>query len=253
MTDCSSCLILIPSNGRHNTAKSPALFPDAVLFVAKYKRKHKNQIHAIPDSLVGLARIKNYCIKTFASTRQSICMIDDDVYGCQCLAGKLLRKVEPAEMRDLINSTALCAKEAGLPLFGFAQSLDLTPYKPHEFIRHVGMVMTVVGVTGKFPLWDEELKCRMDADASLRAIREFRKVWIDTRYCFTFPKDINPGGLSVFRDADTLAADYHRILEKWGRYVGVYEMPDYTNVILQVKRKKPLGRFYKDLGLNAED
>lgn len=252
------CFMVIPTSGRDKIAPAPLLFPKATLMVRKsevkkYRKAFDNPIHEVPDDLLGTPKLRNYCARTFAKPGRPVCQIDDDVIGCCSLTDRLLRELSPGEMHDVIQSTARAAMEAGAPLFGFSQSLDLVPYKANDFIRLSFWAGSLVGFTGPYALWDERLRLRSDVDASLNAVLKHRFVWIDTRFCFMFDKDNLVGGNCKFRSAKVLSEDFARVAGKWGQYLNIVEMPDYTNMIMRVPRRRSLRKFYKSLDIQSED
>lgn len=218
--------VVIPSHRRWDRVLTTMAVDKAILCVAEsqrslYEKCNKGvEIVTHPDSVIGLARKRDWIIKHF----KNVFMLDDDV---ECLSRIYVGKgepttVEPDEAYDLIQATAHAAHEAGAYLFGFSSSPAPISYDAFNPIRLSGYVTGCAhGVLEGSKLWyNPDIICNEDYWISLLNAHHHRLLWKDTRFYWK-QKDtfVNRGGLAEFRNLEAEERDFHLLRQVFGDVV----------------------------------
>lgn len=136
--------IVIPSHRRADRVKTLELVPSAVVCIPKsqeqeYRRYNKGAEFCLhPDTVLGLAAKRNWIYKHFGG----VMMLDDDLTSFRRLY------IEPNSLRptrigiretvQIIQRTAMIAREMGAYLFGFSSVADGRNYRPQQPFRLTG-------------------------------------------------------------------------------------------------------------------
>ncbi|WP_421830237.1 hypothetical protein [Larkinella sp.] len=221
-----SCQIVIPSHKRHTRVLTTSVVEGAILCVPESQEKAyrlcnpNDEIVTHPDSVVGLARKRDWIIRHFGS----VFMLDDDIKAFRRL---YTQPGEPADVdertaREIIQATADAARQAGAYLFGFSSSPTPVSYISLSPIQLSGYVTGCAhGVLTGSRLWySPEIRCNEDYWISCLNAYEHRLIWKDTRFYF-YQKDtfVNSGGLAEFRNIDAEEKDFAYLQRVFGRDV----------------------------------
>ncbi|MDF7817373.1 hypothetical protein P1X15_07200 [Runella sp. MFBS21] len=218
--------VVIPSHRRWDRVLTTMAVDNAILCVAEsqrslYEKCNKGvEIVTHPDSVIGLARKRDWIIKHF----KNVFMLDDDVEGLSRIyVGKgEPTTVEPDEAYDIIQATAHAAHEAGAYLFGFSSSPAPISYDAFNPIRLSGYVTGCAhGVLEGSKLWyNPDIICNEDYWISLLNAHHHRLLWKDTRFYWK-QKDtfVNRGGLAEFRNIDAEEKDFQLLQRVFGDVV----------------------------------
>ena len=154
--------VLILSRGRSKIITTHRLMPFATLCVPESEvEEYKwtgNEIEPVPDDIVGLGPLRNWCLEHF--DEECIIMADDDIKKVWVNVGKEGRAIySPEIIQQILFNTAEVAYDVGARCFGFAQFWDVRKYKqPFSLADWVG---GVIGVIGKDIKFDETKKYRL--------------------------------------------------------------------------------------------
>jgi hypothetical protein len=218
--------IVIPSHKRADRVQTTSAVDDCILCVAEsqkaiYEACNKGiEIVTHPDSVVGLARKRDWIIKHFGN----VFMLDDDISHL----GRVYSEkgedsiVDSATATEIIKMTAQACEDAGLFLFGFATSptpISFNSTKPIELKGYVTGCSH--GVLKNSKLWyNADIICNEDYWISLLNAFHHRGIWKDTRFYF-HQKDtfVNRGGLAEFRNVDAEEKDFKLLQKVFGSEV----------------------------------
>jgi len=235
---------IILSKGRHETITTHNLLRDYRVLVPESEQHLYAEvvdpkcIDTIPDSVRGLAAIRNWVIKNYD---QDVCMIDDDIKCFFTLCRKKAHKVTNPDVIDqVIANCYINALDAGARVFGFAQmGADVRKYKPDDPFKLVSWTGTIIGIIGKELKFDERNKLRVDADFCLQSLGEDRIVWIDTRFSFDCIRDTNKGGNANLRSKENLEREKRYLKMKWGSHIRFKKASQREGLSIIAKRKDP--------------
>lgn len=226
--------VVVPSRGRSHRIgeETLALFPEAMVSVDESEMDDYRQ--TVPDAqllphpgraeLKNLSAIRNWIIDN-APAADALLMVDDDILGFRAVVGWRVRTTrDPATIAAVVESTAVCARDAGAKLFGFSQLRNPSFFRPFRPIRLNSWVGGIFGlVEGHGLRFDLELPLHDDVDLSLQSLMKHRIVWADLRWCFLTQVANNVGGLANERHSKEYDRQHQRLLQKWGQYVAMYE------------------------------
>jgi hypothetical protein len=176
-----------------------------------------DEIVTHPDSVVGLARKRDWIIRHFGD----VFMLDDDIDAFRRVYAE---PGEPADIDEhttyeLIQSAADACRQMGGFLFSFAHAptpVAYNPLKPLDLAGyHTGCAH---GVLSGSRLWyNPEIKVNEDYWISCLNAFEYRFSWKDTRFYFAQKNTfVNPGGLSEFRNVDAEQDDFNLLQRVFG-------------------------------------
>ena len=220
------CKIVIPSHKRHTRVTTTSVVNNCIICVPESQERAyrlcnpSDEIVTHPDSIVGLARKRDWIIKHFGS----VFMLDDDIGALKRVYSELGESADVDEQSayDLIQSAADACRQAGAFLFSFAHAPAPVAYDPFNPIDlsgyHTGCAH---GVLAGSKLWySPEIKVNEDYWISCLNAYLHRFSWKDTRFYFaqrnTF---VNPGGLSEFRNLEAEEKDFEFLQQVFGKEV----------------------------------
>lgn len=220
--------VVILSRGRSETigAQTLALMPYATVTVeesevddyAKVMPRAQILPHPVFDTMADLRNWLNDTVDA-----EMLIHVHDDLVGVRCLVGWRARRYrDPNVIEQLLERTAVCARDVGCGLFGFGNHAGGTPYynKMKPF-RLNGCVRNVIGfVRGHGLRWDPAMMGHFDVDLSLQSLAKHRIVWRDERWTFDdAPLGSTAGGFSGVRTQAGLDKGRENMLERWGSHV----------------------------------
>lgn len=173
-----------------------------------------------PDSVIGLARKRDWIIRHFGD----VFMLDDDIGSMQRVYTEPgeVSQVDPATAYDLIQVAADCCRQMGGHLFSFAHVPAPVLYNPMQPISLAGYHTGCAhGVLKGSKLWySGDIKVNEDYWISCLNAYEHRFSWKDNRFYFA-QKDtfVNAGGLAEFRNVDAEEKDFQLLQRVFGSEV----------------------------------
>lgn len=231
---------VILSRGRSDTIISHKLFPDAVLCIPDSEKEAyahiPNRKVYVPDNIKGLGFLRNWILDNFPN--DAIVMVDDDVKKLWInsrLKGEGI--TDPEIIKQVIYSTALCAKDLGTSCFGFNQKWDTRKYRPTEPFAHVGFAGGVIGIIGRRIRFIDHL-FKVDVDFCLETLKQDRVIWLDNRYSFVQTRNNNKGGNSLFRTREKVEQEVDNLRKKWGQYYTYEETKSGEKTTIKIARKR---------------
>jgi hypothetical protein len=228
--------VVIPSKKRAQVVpRAMAMFPDPIIMVDEIEYDHyravlgdKVRIRTHP-SLPGLPEIRQHIMDT--TEAEVVFQCDDDVLSCWALPGDRKRRLrDPQAIYQLLQTTALCAKEAGTICFYYNAVPDIRKFKPtlpfmlaghfggwvqgfwrEEFNQHIR--------------YDPAIRLRQYLDVSARVLIKYRLMWCDSRFGFYVGTHmVSAGGMSgVNRTPEAIAADMALLKARYGDAVDATE------------------------------
>lgn len=217
------CAVVIPSHKRATRVRTTSVVANAIICVpesqqADYARNNPGvEIVTHPDTVIGLARKRDWIIKHFGD----VFMLDDDIASMQRVYTEPgeASLVDPVTAYEIIQLAADCCRQAGAYLFSFSHVPAPVLYNPLEPIQlsgyHTGCAH---GVLSGSRLWySPDIRVNEDYWISCLNAYEHRLSWKDTRFYFA-QKDtfVNPGGLSEFRNVDAEEKDFALLQRVFG-------------------------------------
>lgn len=230
---------IIISRGRADQITTHDLLIDYILVCPVSEKESyskiidSEKIKTIPDEIIGLSKVRNWCLDNFDS---DILMLDDDILNFYYMNSDKARKIAtPLVIEAILENLYINAVDSGAKLFGVNQSNDARKYQPEHPFKLCGWLGTIVGVIGRGFRWDERLKVRTDVDYSLQVLSENRFVWMDNRYSYSAKKDSNTGGSTIVRTSKQINIDKRYVKRKWGSNVKFGKGKNMDNVKLDLK------------------
>jgi len=151
----------------------------------------------------------------------AVFMVDDDVMALYSLVGVRARRiVDPETVRQVVETTARCAKDAGAKIFGFNQAWDVRKFLPLKPFNFTGWVGGAIGLIGPV-VFDPTLKLRADIDACLQSLLTDRIIWQDLRFAFAHHRFAGAGGNAVSRSHAAHEHEIAYLQRKWGGHLTV--------------------------------
>ena len=235
--------IIVPSRGRAaNVPTIQRLFPDCTWYVSKtearaYRKANAGRIVEHPDDVLGRGKKVQWCLD---HAGPDVFVIDDDIEYVWVNVGRLGRRIEdPKAIRDIIESTAICAREAGAKVFAFGQAWDVRKYRPNDPIALTGFVKAAIGFIGKLDItYDQGNMLRNDVPFSMNILARHRYFWRDGRFAFVNGMNTNTRGASPERTYERDIAECRKITAEWGKYVRFNEGNTRINVSVKVPRRQ---------------
>ncbi len=152
-------------------------------------------------------------------------VVDDDMRAVSSKVGLAYRKyTDPADVRQICENAAYCAREVGAKMFGFSHVANIIyEFKPQDPISFEHWIGGIVGFIGRGIRYDERYMVAADnLDISLQHLQKNRIVYVDARFYFLTSDTLRAhGGLGKDRSQAREQADADLLVEKWGRYVTV--------------------------------
>jgi hypothetical protein len=188
-------------------ANSIICIPESQL--SEYREHVGNDYEIVchPDSVIGLSWKRQWMYEHFGSAFH----LDDDLLYMKRIYTETgeVDKCTPQEIYNVIQATALAAREAGAYLFGFNTSGKPFTYAAMQPIQMSGYINTCAFglLTGSKLYFRPEQRYQEDYwICGLNAYLN-RTIWRDNRYYFHYGETwTGAGGLAEFRNMDTLEA-----------------------------------------------
>lgn len=196
------------------------------------------EIVEIPHELLGMPKIRNWVLDRF--DEQCIFMLDDDLEGLDERTHESVRYIsEPDVIEQIIDTTYICARDAGARVFGFG-----VDHRVFHFRANLPFLVNVWtdqgwGIIGRELRFDEHQTVKEDIDLCLLGMLKNRIVWIDNRYAWRGVKRGNVGGLSNYRTIERDRADGQYLQTKWGKYLRVTQKQSVVGMSVSVPRHQP--------------
>jgi len=218
--------VVIPSHKRWDRVSTTMAVDNAILCVAESQKKMyeacnpKVEIVTHPDSIIGLARKRDWIIKHFGN----VFMLDDDIEDFKRVyveSGEE-NSIDADVAYDIIQVTANACKDAGFFLFGFSTSPTPLHYNSLNPVELSGyMTGCAHGVLEGSKLWyNPDIICNEDYWISCLNAYYHRGIYKDTRFYWA-QKDtfVNRGGLAEFRNIEAEEKDFKLLQRVFGKDV----------------------------------
>lgn len=229
---------IIPSRGRAALITTHHLIDAVVVCPESEERDYRSVLPAhvkldtVPDKVEGLAAVRNYIISNYKE--KAVIMYDDDITKFAYMGYDEVHQLySPARIKEVMESIALCADDAGVKLFGVAPyGCDLKKYKANQPFTLASMVYGIVGVIGKEMLYDERNKLKPDIDFTLQNLLQKRIVWIDARYQFKKSAKHSVGGSTKYNTEELISKGRTMLKAKWGKHIQFKSDINKTSIIV---------------------
>lgn len=184
------------------------------------ERCPETEIVCHPDSVIGLSWKRQWMLEHFGHAFH----LDDDLSYMKRIYTEPGEKdkLTPDEIYDVIQFTAIAARQAGVYLFGFNTSGKPFTYSSLAPIQLSGYVNTCAfGLfTGSKLYFRPEQRFQEDYWISGLNAYLNRKIWRDNRFYFHFGETwTGSGGLAEFRNLDTLETTLKELQKFFGEEV----------------------------------
>lgn len=204
--------IIIPSHKRPDRILTKKAVDNCILCVeesqvAEYN-EHNPELEIIthPDSIIGLTLKKRWMMEYFGG---DIFMIDDDIKSMNRL---YVEKGEKPKITsdlayEIVQTTAVTARNLGAYLFGFNKNQRPVDYVSHTPFRLTGFAVggwagILKGSKLYYPDNEEGLLCQDFFVSGLNAFHH-RHCFLDNRFGFTTVDNFkNPGGCAEYRTVE---------------------------------------------------
>jgi hypothetical protein len=248
-----ACVILSRRRWQTIGQNTLRLFPDAYVTVEESELPDYELVvpaeRLLPHPLFDtVADIRNWINDQFPD-RAFVVQLNDDMAHLRCLVGWRPRLIDdPLEVAQVVERTAICARDAGAYVFGFGNIQTTPHFRRMAPFKLTGYVRNLVGfVQGHGLSWDPIALGHFDADLGLQAMLEHRIIWRDERFAFVDARlASNSGGLAGIRTESWLAQGRLNLRRKWGdRYVRFARREALSGnstteaTVLQVRRHDP--------------
>jgi hypothetical protein len=205
----------------HKKVKNSIIcIPDAQLSEYREHVSPDFEIVTHPDNVIGISAKRQWIYDRFGN----VFSLDDDLSFAKRIYTEPGEKdkLTPDEIFDIIQATARTARRAGIFLFGFNTSGKPFTYQSLQPIQLSGYVNTCAFglLEGSQIYFRPEQK--MNEDYWMAGLNAFhhRKIWRDNRFYFHYGETwTGTGGLSEFRNLDTLEKDLNELQQFFGKGV----------------------------------
>jgi hypothetical protein len=220
----------VPSYKRPQKSSTQKLYPYAKLVVresdAKEYMANKNDIVIVPDSAQGnVCRIKNYILDNFLDKDDdvdAIVIIDDDCTGLYKWDGIKKIKLNPTELKEIVeNMTGVC-DEWGFKLWGMSPVSDKQSNRegvPFNTLLFVGSPFHC-HLKGTEIRYDEDLPLKEDYDITLQHINKYDGCLRVNFLCYDVKQGMSGsgqiGGCATYRNMDREIEQFKLLQKKWG-------------------------------------
>lgn len=234
-----SIKIVILSRGRSDTMTTHKILPMATLVCpeseAKDYEKFGLPIVTTPDDVIGMGRLRNWVLDNFKE--EILVMVDDDVTGVRLVADLICKEMRDPEIAyQLIVATAICAKDAGVGVFGWNQQWDVRKYRAEYPFRLNTWAGGVIDIIGRDIRFLERNMFKVDVDFFLEQLLQKRIVWIESRFSFVQVRDRNKGGNSAFRTAEKVQDEIEFLKKKWQAHYNVRQAKTTVVTSINIQR-----------------
>ena len=237
---------VVISRSRWNTITTHKLLKDFTLIVPEsekqeYSDRIKNcEIKTIPDDIVGLGKIRNYCIDLYKG--KDIMIFDDDIREFLNLTRERpLRISEPDTVQELIDNLYNMALDMDVKIFGFSQKADVRKYMANQpFSLTSTYIGCAVGIIANELRFTEQNKFKVDVDYTLQQLMHHRIILLDERFSVSQIRDTNRGGNSKYRTKESTILEMEYLEEKWGKYLKIGQTKNKEQTRVKVPRTQQL-------------
>lgn len=218
--------VVIPSHRRWDRVRTIQAVDNAILCVEESQERMYRacnpgiEIVTHPDSVIGLARKRDWIIKHF----KNVMMLDDDIDTLKRVYTEKgeTTDVDPDVAYDIIQRTANACKQAGLFLFGFSTAPTPLHYNSLNPVQISGYFTGCAhGVLEGSKLWyNPEIICNEDYWISCLNAHHHRGGFKDTRFYWS-QRDtfVNRGGLAEFRNIEAEEKDFKLLQKCFGKEI----------------------------------
>lgn len=240
---------VILSRGRWDTMLSHLILkkPDLLVCESEYEKyvamvgDRVGIIKTIPDSVNKIAAIRNWILDKWDD--EIVFMLDDD---CESMIrigeGKYVTTSDPDIIEQVIDNTALCARDAGAKVFGLNLTYDVRKFQENQPFKFNTWVDTTWGIIGRDIRFDENQHVKEDFDYCLASLLKHRIIWCDRRYHIVHKSRTNRGGMTLHRTTAKEAADLAYLQVKWGRHIQVSKCKGTVRLHTNVRRRQVIGK-----------
>lgn len=216
---------VILSRGRAEAISTHKLVENVVLVVPRsefndYKKTTKlPKIVKAPDDIHGAGPVRNWILRHFKE--KVVVMFDDDITHMTVATHEHCCRISDPEIIDtVIETTAVCAMDAGCKFFGFDQKGgDVRKFKNNKPFILNGYAGGVMGFIGRDLYLDENVRLHDDADFGLQQMLINRIIWKDDRFGFAQKRFCNSGGNSLYRTKAANDQEMKYLRVKWGDHI----------------------------------
>lgn len=193
------------------------------------------KVETIPDDVVGLGKVRNWCLDNYSET--TVIMVDDDLYRIYDLTGDDSRLVcDKDEALAIILSLSGVAKDMGVHWFGF-RNLDIRKYSNFGPFALNESPSGIVGVIGrKYRFRDDKYK--VDIDMTLQNLLSDRICLVDRRYSVLNKMMGGAGGNTSTRTEAEFKRSVQSLKDRWGEYLSISWTKSDISIRLNVPRKE---------------
>jgi len=240
---------VILSRGRWDTISSHLILvkPDLLVCESEYDKyvtavgDRMACIKTIPDAIVKIAAIRNWILDHWDD--EVVFMLDDDCESMITIGeGKYVTVSDPVLIEQMIDNTAICARDAGARVFGFNLTYDVRKFHENEPFKFNTWVDTTWGIIGRELRFDENQFVKEDFDYCLASLLKHRVIWCDRRYHIVHRSRTNKGGMTLHRTTAKEAADLSYLQVKWGRHISVGRSKNIIKLHTNVRRRQAIGK-----------
>jgi len=217
--------IVIPSHKRPERVLTKHVVADPIVCVPVSQgdnyRANNPEIEVVthPDSVIGLTLKRQWIYEHFGD----VFMLDDDIKSMRRVYHESEYLIKNKQLvREIIESTADVARQAGAYLFGFSKNPNPASYRSSRPIELTGYVTGCATglLKGSKLFYDGRINCNEDYWISCLNAYFHRIIYKDTRFVFeqagTFT---STGGLAEFRNMQAEEDDFNYLREMFGDVV----------------------------------
>lgn len=237
--------IVIPSMGRADRVITKHCIKNAILCVPESEKEAYEEFNpgmpilTHPDSLVGLARKRQFIYEHFPNSFQ----IDDDIKAIHRIYTEKGEKtaLDADEAYDIVQFCGNMAKLARCFLFGFHKDSNPLGYHEMKPIRLTGILNGDIGLLEGSKLFFSD-KAVVTEDYWICALNAYhhRMMWVDERFATSGVSTFhNKGGCSNYRTLEQEAEDTMFLRKTFGECITLKKD---TSI---AKRKHPYQRGLK--------
>ena len=219
--------IVIPSHKRPEKVLTKHVVADPIICIPDSQfdeyRAHNPECELVthPDSVKGLTLKRQWIYEHFGD----VFMLDDDIKALKRVYDEQDYTVTNKQhVREIIEATAVAARQAGAYLFGFNKNPNPASYrsvKPIDLTGYITGCATGL-LKGSRLFYDARINCNEDYWISCLNAYHHRIIYKDTRFVFvqggTFTSS---GGLAEFRNMKAEEDDFNYLQEMFGAVVSL--------------------------------
>ena len=217
------------SRGRQDSIGKNALRLFPYMTVTVDEREVDAYKHAVPADQIlphpqftQLSQIENWIHEQ--DLAEFVYIVADDIRQMRSLVGWRARTYrDPDLIAGLLETTAICARDAGAYLFGFGHHMVPTylnndrPFALNAYVRELYGFRRGHGLVA-----DEHVEQHYDVDVALQSLLKHRIIWRDDRFVFDSQLlGSAAGGEAGVRTPEAVEHAAKAMVAKWGKWVTV--------------------------------